>query len=67
MAGDSSPAVLFGLILLLEALIGAAIAVTWMWRRWGRWQTWIVGVPVLGALAVITSNSVTQWLLPNLR
>ena len=64
MATDNSN--LFGLILLLEVLVGAAIGITWMWRRWGRWQTWIVGVPVIASIGVLTATVINQTLLPNL-
>jgi len=33
--------------------------------RWGRWQTWLAGGPVLLALALTTSDQVAR-LLPNL-
>lgn len=55
----------FGLVLLLELLLAAAIGVTWLWKRWGRWQAWIVGVPVIGALGLLTATNV-NYFLPNL-
>ena len=42
-----------------------AIAVTWLRLRWGRWQAWLVGVPVLGYLGTATSDQAMR-LLPNL-
>lgn len=66
MGTDSSSGVLFGLVLLLELLIAASLAAAWLWRRWGHWQTWIVALPVLAAVAVLTASAVNQWLLPNL-
>jgi len=54
------PIVLWG-----QALLGAASAAGWLWRRWGAWQTWIVALPVLGYLGINVANEVTR-LLPNL-
>ncbi|MFG6402517.1 sortase domain-bontaining protein [Microbacterium sp. P04] len=58
--------VLFPLILLLQLMIAVAIGVAWMWRRWGRWQTWIVGIPPILAVGLLTATTINQWLLPNL-
>jgi sortase A len=52
--------VLWGIPLAL-----AASAVGWLSQRWGRWQAWIVAVPVLGYLGLAVADQVTQ-LLPNL-
>ncbi|MFG2821215.1 sortase domain-bontaining protein [Kitasatospora sp. NPDC048365] len=54
------PLVLWGEGLLLAA-VGLAVA----WARWGRRQTWIVGVPVVGYLALAVADEVAR-LLPNL-
>jgi LPXTG-site transpeptidase (sortase) family protein len=43
----------------------AAIGMWWLWRSWGRWHAWLVGVPVLVALGVTTSDLVMNA-LPNL-
>ena len=48
-----------------QALVAAAVAVTWAWARWGRWHGWVVGVPLLGALGVAVANQAV-CLLPNL-
>ncbi|MFD7131381.1 sortase [Streptomyces sp. NPDC059894] len=48
-----------------QALLGAALLTMAASRAWGRWQTWIVGVPVLAALGLAVSGAVTR-LLPNL-
>jgi sortase A len=53
------------LVLLLEALAVVAAAGTWLWRRWGRWQAWIVVAPLALALGLLVCGNVTQ-LLPNL-
>lgn len=64
MGIDSSN--LFGLVLLLELLVLVAVGTTWLWKRWGRWQAWIVCGPAVLAVGVLTAGAVNQWLLPNL-
>lgn len=54
------PVVLWG-----EALLLAALALTWARSRWGRWQTWVAAVPVLGWLGVAAAGEIAR-LLPNL-
>ena len=63
MGTDSSAWV--ALVLWGEALLLAAVALALARARWGRWQSWIVGVPVLLALGLAVSDQVAQ-LLPNL-
>lgn len=55
------PAVALLLQALAVGLVGTAVAS----RRWGRSQAWLVGVPVLALMAVLTSRQVMR-LLPNL-
>lgn len=63
LAGDKSG--LVPLVLWLQALLLAALALVWARVRWGGWQTWVVGLPVvLGLLWGITSSAFV--LLPNL-
>jgi sortase A len=54
------PIVLWGVLLL-----GAAALLAWAGRRWGRWQTWIVAVPVVCFLVLSIADQVAR-LLPNL-
>ncbi|MEV4557259.1 sortase [Kitasatospora sp. NPDC049285] len=54
------PLVLWGELLLLAA-VGLALG----WARWGRRPTWIIGVPVLGAVSLAVADEVAR-LLPNL-
>jgi hypothetical protein len=54
------PLFLWGQVLLL-----AAGALSWTRQQWGRWQTWIVAVPVLGFLGLTIADQVAR-LLPNL-
>jgi sortase A len=53
------------LILWLQALIVGSVGAVWCWIRWGKHQTWIVFVPVLGAVGLQVAMQVTR-LLPNL-
>lgn len=48
-----------------QGLLGAALLTMAASRAWGRWQTWIVGVPVLAALGLAVSGAAAR-LLPNL-
>lgn len=52
-------------LLLAQALLLAAVALAWSLARWGRWQTWVVGVPVTAALGLALAGQVAL-LLPNL-
>jgi sortase A len=46
-------------------LVAAVILSRWVIGRWGRWQTWMIAVPVLLALGAATANSAMTF-LPNL-
>ncbi|MCU1530274.1 MAG: hypothetical protein JWP75_4037 [Frondihabitans sp.] len=63
MGSDTSG--LFPLVLLLELLLGVVIAATWLWRRWGRWQTWLVATPILLTFGLFAATDL-NLLLPNL-
>jgi sortase A len=52
-------------VLLCIVLLAAAIAAAWAWVQWGRWQTWIVAVPVLVTLSLLVFDNI-NLLLPNL-
>ena len=58
--GALVPVVLWGL-----ALLGAVGLLGWAGRQWGRWQTWIVAVPVALFLSLSIADQVA-CLLPNL-
>jgi LPXTG-site transpeptidase (sortase) family protein len=63
MAGDTSeliPLMLWGLL-----LVTAALGTVWVRHRVGRWQAWVIGVPVLVVLGGAAIDSVAA-LLPNL-
>jgi LPXTG-site transpeptidase (sortase) family protein len=55
-----TPLVLWG-----QALLLAALALAWARVRWGGWQTWVAGVPLLGALGLAAADQGAR-LLPNL-
>ena len=63
MQGDTS--VLLPLILWLQLLLATVVAVVWAGTRWGRWQTWLVGVPAILAVLWVVSDTAFQ-VLPNL-
>ncbi|MFK3981609.1 sortase domain-bontaining protein [Micromonospora sp. NPDC050397] len=63
MAGDSGAWV--SLLLWGQALLIAAYAVTWAWARWGGWQAWVVGIPLLAAVGLTVADQIAR-VLPNL-
>ncbi|MFE2039870.1 sortase [Streptomyces sp. NPDC059477] len=48
-----------------QGLLIAALLTMAAHRAWGRWQTWVAGVPVLAAFGLAVSGAATR-LLPNL-
>jgi sortase A len=63
MMGDSGAILL--LLIWVQALFVAGCALGWAQTRWGRWQSWLVGAPVLLAILWSASTAAAQ-LLPNL-
>ena len=63
MAGD--PGVLLPLLLWSQLLLVLAGVLAWVRSIWGRWQSWIVCVPIMAAVGLQVSHLVAQ-LLPNL-
>jgi hypothetical protein len=63
MAGDPNAWPSVAVFLLVIA--AASLAWAWLRIRWGRWQSWLVGFPVIAVAAVLASQQVTR-LLPNL-
>lgn len=53
------------LVLWGQGLVLAAAGVSWLGSRWGRWQAWIVAVPVLGYFSLEVADQIGR-LLPNL-
>jgi sortase A len=63
MHGDAS--VLLPLVLWLQLLLVTVIAVAWTRSRWGKWQTWLVGAPLILAVLWVVTDTAVQ-LFPNL-
>ena len=63
MRGDGSALIV--VVLAGQALLAALVLLVWAATRWGRRQSWVVGVPVLLLLGVTVSNAASR-LLPNL-
>jgi sortase A len=63
MSGDTG--YLSTLLLWMEGLLLSALAVVWAAHKWGRWQTWLVGTPIVLAFAWGATSS-AALLLPNL-
>jgi LPXTG-site transpeptidase (sortase) family protein len=57
------PSAWFPLVLWGQALLLGAAAITWARTRWGRWQVWIVAVPVLGFLGLSVADQASRLLL----
>jgi LPXTG-site transpeptidase (sortase) family protein len=62
--GTDRNAALF-LVLWLQVMIAIVAAATWSWYRWGRFQTWIVFVPLVLFAGIETAGQFLR-LLPNL-
>lgn len=63
MKGDTGA--LYLLVLWLPVLVAGGAGAVWAYDKWGLWQTWLVGVPVILAGLWGVSESALQ-LLPNL-
>ena len=61
----TEPGAMKGLVLWGAFLAIAAVGTTWLRARWGRWQAWLVAVPVLGYLGTATADYAIR-LLPNM-
>ena len=64
-AMGTDPSAWIPLVLWGQALVIAAVLLSWARSRWGRWQTWIVAVPVLLFLGLAVADQAAR-LLPNL-
>jgi LPXTG-site transpeptidase (sortase) family protein len=60
---DTSAA--FGAFFALVFFAAAGTGAWWLWRSWGRWHAWLVGVPVLLALGIACSDTLMNA-LPNI-
>ncbi len=63
MAGDPQGVVPF--ILWAQLLLAAVIGAIWLVMRWGKWQAWLVALPLVAFTGVMAATSGSQ-LLPNL-
>jgi LPXTG-site transpeptidase (sortase) family protein len=63
MANDRSA--LVQLLLWSQLLLVLAVALAWVRAAWGRWQSWIVSVPVIGVVGFKVA-ALLALLLPNL-
>lgn len=63
MAGD--PDALVPMVLWGQLLLVSVVAAVWLSVRWGRWQAWLVALPVI-AFAGINTATAGIRLLPNL-
>src|SRR5207248_1466768 len=63
MKGD--PSALYVLVLWIPLLLAAILGALWAATRWGRWQAWVVGVPIILATLWGFGSAAVQ-LLPNL-
>jgi hypothetical protein len=61
----TDPSAWIPLVLWGQALVIAAVLLSWARSRWGRWQNWIVAVPVLLFLGLAVADQAAR-LLPNL-
>lgn len=59
------PGAWIGVFFSMSWVVLASLAALWLRRRWGAWQTWIVSVPVVLALAIATADGIGSA-LPNL-
>jgi sortase A len=64
-ARDAGFATLAVLVLALEVLVAALLAVGWARRRWSPLATWVAGVPMVLAALWLVSSAAAR-LLPNL-
>jgi sortase A len=65
LPGQGDPGAWPYLIFWLQALLVGSVAAVWSWRRWGRWQTWLVATPVMIAILWGVAAEAIR-LLPNL-
>jgi sortase A len=64
LAGNGDPSAWPFVVLWVQALVLSSVAIVWLWFRWGRWQTWLVGAPVLVGVLWGLSTEILR-LLPN--
>jgi LPXTG-site transpeptidase (sortase) family protein len=63
MAAD--PQAWLTIVLWGQGLVLVAVTLSWLWSAWGKWQTWLIAVPVVGFIVLSVADQATR-LLPNL-
>jgi len=61
-AMGTDPVAWVPLVLWGQGLLLAAIALGWMGAVWGRWQTWVVAIPVVGFFGLAVADQVARLL-----
>jgi sortase A len=65
LPGRSDPGSWPFVVLWLQGLVLVTLGMVWAWSRWGRWQSWLVGLSLLVGVLWGLSDA-TMRLLPNL-
>jgi LPXTG-site transpeptidase (sortase) family protein len=53
------------IVFIGQLLVFITAGLSWLRYQWGRWQTWLIGTPILGYVMLMLADEVTR-LLPNL-
>jgi LPXTG-site transpeptidase (sortase) family protein len=53
------------IVFILQLLLIITTGLSWLRFAWGRWQTWLIGVPISGYVMLMLADQITR-LLPNL-
>jgi hypothetical protein len=53
------------IVLWAQLLVIVAVILSWLWTAWGRWQTWLIAIPIVGFIVLSVADQATR-LLPNL-
>lgn len=53
----------YPLVLWLQGLVLVAALITWARTKWGRWQVWLVAVPVIGFFGLSVADQVARLLI----
>ncbi len=62
--GNNDPSGWPFIVFWLQAFLLVGCSVAWLWSRWGHWQTWLIGAPLLfGVLWGVCTEAMD--LLPN--
>jgi hypothetical protein len=53
------------IVFLGQAILLITMGLSWLRFQWGRWQTWLIAVPILGYMMLTLADQIVR-LLPNL-